>query len=366
MKRLILLIITCLLQLSFGDWEPAPKSLKLEFPRDHGSHPAQKIEWWYFTGNLAADDGHEFGYQLTFFRIGVDPNPRPVNPSAWTVRDLHMTHFAISDLTDGKYECAKRLNRAGPGLSGADLGSLKTWNGTWSASMSEEGTIKLEAESDKLGLSLQMKSGKGFAAHGENGYSRKGATEGNASIYYSFTRLETSGSLRMDKDVHSVKGLSWMDHEFGTSFLELGQSGWDWFSLQLSDGSELMLFQLRTLLPGAKPMMSGSVIDKQGNVVSLKSDDFQLTPGKVWNSSVTGAKYPVEWQIAVPSQQIKLKLSTPLETQEMRSEKAGPSYWEGAVRAVGTKAGENVTAKGYLEMTGYSGASMRSFFAGPE
>jgi predicted secreted hydrolase len=148
--------------------------------------------------------------------------------------------------------------------------------------------------------------------------------------------------------------------------LELGQSGWDWFSLQLSDGTELMLFQLRTLLPGAKPMMSGSVIDKQGNVISLKSGDFNVTPGKVWNSNATGAKYPVEWQIEIPSRQIQLKLSTALESQEMRSEKAGPSYWEGAVKAAGTKAGSAVTAKGYLEMTGYSGASMRSFFAGPE
>lgn len=360
----LMLLISTLATASANDWKQAPQDHVLTFPKDHGSHPDQKIEWWYFTGNLATEEGNALGYQLTFFRIGTDPAPK--NPSTWTVRNLHMAHFAISDLTEKRYYSAQRLGRAGPSLAGAALDRLFTWNGTWKAEMTTNGAIQLAADSKDFGLNLHLVSERPIVAHGENGYSRKGQQPGNASIYYSFTRLKSTGTVTISGKPHKVSGLSWMDHEFGTSFLEPGQVGWDWFSLQLNDGSDLMLFQIRQLDPKAPPAMSGTLILPDGKVIHLKPEDFKLDGSKPWKSDTTGAAYPLHWKIHLPNHALSLTTTTVLPDQEMRSAKAGPTYWEGAVVAEGTHQEKAVTGKGYLEMTGYSGASMSSFFRGTE
>jgi predicted secreted hydrolase len=356
MKWILLLVLAS--RIFAADWLPAPKNYALTFPKDHGSHPAQKIEWWYFTGNLQSSDGHLFGYQLTFFRIGTDP--QPTNPSAWTVRDLHMAHFAISDLSGGKYFHQQRLNRAGPGLCGADLERLAVWNGPWRAEMKDAGQITLQASDPVFEMNITLTVSQPPVLHGDQGYSRKGVTAGNASIYYSLTRLGSSGTLRIGGQKFEVTGQSWMDHEFGSSFLEPGQMGWDWFSLQLDDGSDLMLFQIRQAL-GA-PAMSGTLVKPDGTVEVLTGDHFKLGHSDPWKSPATGAQYPLKWTISLPQHHLELKVSTPLSDQEMISPKAGPSYWEGAVVAEGVQNGQPIRGRGYLEMTGYSGAAMRSFF----
>jgi predicted secreted hydrolase len=363
--RWIVLLLWCWGHLlAMEEWAPAPNPPRLAFPKDHGSHPQQKIEWWYFTGNLSDEAGKGYGYQLTFFRIGVDP--KPVNPSAWTVRDLHMAHFAVTDLATGRYYSAQRLERAGPGLSGAAQDQLHVWNGTWSAKMNEEGSIQLQAatygKAEDFALELDLRAARPMLLHGEQGYSRKGVQPGNASIYYSYTRLASTGKLRIGSQERKVSGQSWMDHEYGTSFLEPGQTGWDWFSLQLSDGSDLMLFQIRQANPAVPPMLSGTLLEPDGSVVSLGPQDFKLTSSQPWKSPHTGANYPLKWELAIPKSQLELTVTTTVSDQEMRGEQAGPSYWEGAVQASGMRLGKSITGKGYLEMTGYTGGSMRQFF----
>lgn len=356
--------------LSAPDWAQAAPGYIVEFPRDHGSHPDRRIEWWYFTGNLSAEGGVRFGYQLTFFRIGIDSQPKSSSP--WVVRDLHMAHFAISDLTHRQYRSAQRLDRAGPDWAKAQKDRLDVWQENWSAAMAADGSVSLTASEEQAGqpfsMRLSLQGGRAAVLHGDRGYSRKGLIPGNASIYYSFTRMPTEGELVLGDRRFAVKGDSWMDHEFGTSFLEPGQQGWDWFSLQKSDGGELMLFQLRRADGSLDPNASGTFIRPDGSTRRLVPGDFQLVPGRTWKSSATGAAYPVEWKITVPSEKLTLTVKTPLESQEMHGgpQSAGPSYWEGGIEFSGQWGGAPVVGRGYLEMTGYGSQRISSFFAAPE
>ena len=219
-------------------WKAADPGYALVFPRDHAAHPDHRIEWWYYTGNLRVSDGsRRFGYQLTFFRVGVDR--APVNPSRWAVRDLYMAHFAVTDVESGEHHVAERLNRAGIGWAGASTETLHVWNDGWAVTLDErDRRIQRLAASDDGGLAIDLRLDPAGppVLHGVNGFSQKGAETGNASHYYSLTRLRTTGRLEVAGESFDVEGLSWMDHEFGTSFLEPAQAGWDWFSIQLDDG----------------------------------------------------------------------------------------------------------------------------------
>jgi predicted secreted hydrolase len=361
-----LFLIFMLAATSAQDWQAAPRGYEVTFPKDHGQHPAQRIEWWYFTGNVATADGQAFGYQLTFFRIGTEF--QPANPSAWAVRDLHMAHLAISDFKRGKYYCAQRLGRAGPGLAGAARETMSVWNGKWKAQFTGPESISLEAQGAQDGeeFSLQLRlSTKGpLVLHGDAGYSRKGQQEGNASIYYSLTRAPTEGVLQIDGVKFPVQGNSWMDHEFGSSFLEAGQAGWDWFALQLDDGSDLMVYRIRNLLPDAPAHLSGTLVGPDGTATPLTGSDVILRGSETWKSQDTGASYPLQWDLALPHQEGSLRVTTKLAAQEMHGGKAGPSYWEGAVEAAGKLHGRPVRGVGYLEMTGYSGGMAQFFTLG--
>ncbi len=362
--------------LAENSWEQAPLGYSVELPRDHGSHGKQKVEWWYFTGNLRAEGAPatakpQFGYQLTFFRIGVKTAADQQNPSAWAVKDLHMCHFAISDLETGKYHFTQRMDRAGPGLCGTAPAELHVWHGDWSARQgpgTDAAPIRLLAAEKGFSLDLTLVNRLAPLLHGEQGYSRKGSLPGNASIYYSLTRLVTSGQVKLGEQEYRVTGESWMDHEFGTSFLEPGTKGWDWFSLHLDDGSDLMLFQLRKGPDAevAEAHAAGTLRKADGTVIKLGPKDFTLTPGRRWVSPSTKAEYPLEWQISLPGHGIILTTQTRLDGQEMKGNR-GPSYWEGSISAAGTigsaKTEQKLTGTGYLEMTGYGGPGMSQFFS---
>jgi putative ABC transport system permease protein len=351
-------------QLGAEEWRAAERGYGYEFPRDHGQHPPHKVEWWYFTGNLEAEDGRRLGYQLTFFRIGAVVAPKV--KSAWALRDVWMAHFAVTDAKGQRYLHADRLNRAGPGLAGAALDTLKVWNEDWSAALDAVGRMRLKAQDREMALDLTLVvPAAGPVIHGRDGISQKGGTEGNASHYYSLTHLESSGTLRVGAESWRVTGLSWMDHEFGTSFLEVGQQGWDWFSAQMEDGSALMLFQLRHEGGAAKTRFSGTWVSPEGEVVGLEAGDFTLKPGRVWQSAATQANYPVVWQIEIPKLGVQLECAAVMEAQEMRAELTpGLHYWEGAVDYRGTREGALLKGRGYLEMTGYAGRSMSAWFRG--
>jgi predicted secreted hydrolase len=332
-------------------WQQAGPGYHYEFPRDHAAHPDNKIEWWYYTGNVKAADGRRFGYQVTFFRVGIDF--KPANPSQWAVRDLYMTHLAVSDAKGQRYRFSEKLSRGGPGLAGARSDRYYVWNDDWTATRDDTGKHRLKAIDKGSGIDLTLDEGKPVVIHGINGISQKGAQPGNASHYYSLTRMPTTGAILIDGERVEVSGESWMDHETGTSFLEPEQRGWDWLSIQLSDHRELMLYQLRRADGSRDPRSSGTLVDADGKATHLTDRDFTLTPGAKTFKSANGAVYPIEWTVSIPAQHIELKVTTPLDDQELSLVKStGVAYWEGMIDV----AGQQVTGAGYLEMTGYHGS----------
>lgn len=355
-------VATVLLAQTSDGWKRVSPGYDFAFPRDHESHPDYKIEWWYYTGNLAAADGHRYGYQLTFFRIGVDPNPK--NPSRWAVRDLFMTHLAVTDIGGDEYRYAERINRAGVGWAGAATDVYRVWNEDWEGRLDPAtGHHLLTASENGIGIDLDLESLKGPVLHGSNGYSQKGADPGNASNYYSLTRMRTTGRVTFDGRTVPVEGLSWMDHEFGTSFLEREQAGWDWFSIQLDDGTDLMLFQLRREGGARDPHSSGTFVEPNGATSTIVPGAFDLAPGARWTSPASGASYPVQWQITIPDRGISLTVRAAVDDQELRTaQSTGVTYWEGAVQVDGTRDGRPVHGRGYLEMTGYSNQTMGELF----
>ena len=357
-----LCVIAVSVSVSGQAWRQATAGYRFEFPRDHASHPEYKLEWWYYTGNVQTAEGRRFGYQVTFFRVGVDRDPR--NPSRWAVRDLFMTHLAVSDPSGRRYRFEERLSRAGPGLAGAASDRYDVWNEDWRAGLVDHSTASasagaaghfIRAMTHTVGVDLVLDEGKPPAINGVNGISQKGAREGNASHYYSLTRMPTHGTLVIDGERFVVTGESWMDHEFGTSFLEPDQQGWDWLAIQLSDGRELMLYQLRRADGSRDPRSSGTLTDQQGRTTHLTADDFTLRPRRTFRAP-SGASYPIQWSIDVPRAELALEVTTPLENQELSTETAGIVYWEGLIDVNGTSAGRAIDGRGYLEMTGYLGS----------
>jgi predicted secreted hydrolase len=341
-------------------WRLAEPGYTFAFPRDHGSHPEYRIEWWYYTGNLEALDGRRFGYQVTFFRIGVDA--APANPSRWAVRDLHMAHLAVTDVTAGHQVTAERFDRGGVGWAGARERTLDVWNGDWRADLDGE-THRVSAADDTFGVDLRLEPGKPPTLHGDAGLSRKGAEPGNASHYYSMTRMPTAGQLRLDGERIDVTGTSWMDHEFGTTFLEPGQVGWDWFSLQLDDGTDLMIYKFRRGDDQPDAFSSGTWVDPDGTTTGLSREQFVLVPGRRWTSPSSGAAYPVDWRVGVPSRQADLTVEALVDAQELdTANSTGVTYWEGAVAVRGRIGEREIRGRGYLEMTGYVGRPMSEVF----
>jgi predicted secreted hydrolase len=331
-----------------GAWRVALPGYKYEFPRDHFNHQDFQTEWWYYTGNLRSADGHRFGFELTFFRQGVDRETEPAK--AWDVRDVWMAHLALSDIDGRRFFHTERLNRAGAGIAGADLEKARVWNGNWEAAWAlGTGTQSLRAIADRFSFDLSVKSEKPPVINGKNGISEKAVGEGRASHYISLTRLSTHGVVVVEGTSFKVEGLSWMDHEFFTHQLDPAQSGWDWFSLQFDDGSEAMLFQLRRKDGSRDPYSAGTYVDRSGHAQHLTSEDFALASGKTWTSPQTGGNYPVEWTIRIPRLGIDAVIGTALPQQEMTGI---TNYWEGAISVSGTRKGV-----GYLEMTGYAGKS---------
>ncbi|TWT78374.1 Hydroxyneurosporene synthase (CrtC) [Posidoniimonas polymericola] len=339
-------------------WAKALQPREFNFPADHGAHSDYRIEWWYFTGNLTTPTGRRFGYQLTFFRTGMLREPE--NPSRWVVRDLYTAHFAVSDIRAEKHSFAQRTRRAGIDAAGAATGRPQVWNGDWRVE-AEGDTHRLTAQADDFAIDLALEPGKGVVLQGAGGLSQKGAAEGNASHYYSMPRMPTAGTLTVHGETFSVTGDSWMDHEFSTSFLEPGQRGWDWLSLQLDDNSELMLYQMRRSDGSFDPYSSGSFVGADGASTELRSTDFRLTPGKTWRSEATGARYPLSWQVEVDSLGLKLQVTPAFKEQEMATEATtGIAYWEGAMEVSGSRGARPIAGRGYLELTGYTETELGS------
>ena len=334
------------------DYRLALPGYTYAFPRDHGSHPDYKLEWWYYTGHLDAEDGRRFGYELTFFRIGMDRRSR--NPSAWSVDELHVAHFALGDIGNDAFRFWERVNRRGPGIAHAEEGTLDVRNESWTARL-EDGAMKLRAYAGGILLELDLTSRKPPVIHGTGGISQKADGVGQASHYYSMTRMETSGLVSIDGEAVSVRGESWMDHEFGTNQLAPEQVGWDWFSLQLDTGEELMLYQLRHRDGAVDRNSSGTVVSEDGGSRHLTAGQFAVRSLRDWASPKSEAVYRLDWEIEVPALEASLRIVPLMDDQELVTTRStGIAYWEGAVRIEGVWRGRPVTGRGYVELTGYS------------
>jgi len=340
------------LQPIFAQYRTALPGYHYEFPRDHFSHPEFQTEWWYYTGNITAADGHRFGFELTFFRQAVSRDDS--KPADWDVRDLYLAHLALSDLDGGAFYHAERTNRAGPGIAGVNEPSGRIWNGNWQIQWKGEDQ-ELAAMDERFSLRFTLHPEKPLVVHGENGISQKAEGAGRASRYISFTRLGVKGAIELGGKKFEVSGLAWMDHEFFTHQLEDDQTGWDWLSLQLEDHTEVMLFHIRRKDGSIDPFSAGTFVDVQGKATHLRAEDFVLQAGgATWTSALTHANYPIQWKIAIPKLGIELEAKTPLESQEMTGKtKLLPSYWEGAIRLAGRRGNVALGGVGYLEMTGY-------------
>lgn len=331
-----------------------------KFPEDHGSHQGYRTEWWYYTGNLQSAAGNRYGFQLTFFRRRIIPlkseKKWPTPASAWRTGQIYLAHAAISDL-DGKHHFyAQRLGRGVLGIAGEyrDKGIVRIFLKKWSTQISPK-THHLKVVSDRFSFDLNLMPVKPPVFHGKEGYSRKGSTSERASCYYSLTRLETKGLMTLAGKTFAVNGLSWMDHEFSTAPLEPGLVGWDWFSLQLSDNTEIMIYLLRQKDGKLNPASSGTYIRSDGKTKHLFSHDIEVTVTDTWNSPNSRAVYPARWRLKIPSLFLDLNIASNLADQEMRTdESTGVTYWEGSVSIRGSNGQSQINGQGYVELTGYA------------
>ncbi len=342
--------------------EPKP----FQFPRDHGPHPEYRTEWWYITGNLESSGGDPFGFQFTIFRSALGPKP-PSAASTWNTNQVFMGHFAVTDGAGQTFRAFERFSRGAQGLAGAQAEPFRVWLEDWALEGPVETArdpttdpefagsgifpLRLSAAEDDRGISLLLSPEKPLVLQGEAGLSQKGPEPGNASFYYSFTRLKAEGSLNLDDQNLQVGGAAWLDREWSTSALSGEQAGWDWFALQLSDGQDLMYYQLRLRDGSPDPLSKGVLVDVAGNPKGLVSRQVELTVLDRWQSPLGGVPYPSRWHLAVPEEGIDLEVVPILPDQELE---LTFRYWEGAVRVTGTARGQEVVGRGYVELTGYA------------
>jgi len=322
------------------------------FPADHGPHPQFRTEWWYYTGNLHTADGRHFGFQLTFFRIGVAPS-MVSRASLWASREAYMAHFALTDTTGRRFSAASRLSRAALGLAGAQARPFTVWVEDWSAEgvAGDAAPVRLRAAEGDVAIDLTLASAKPVVLQGERGLDPKGEEAGNASYYYSLTRMPARGRVTVRGAALDVTGLAWMDREWSTSSLGADLVGWDWMAIQLDDGRDLMLYQLRRADGSADRFSSGSLVEVDGTSRHLGLADFRIDVLETWSSPRDGTRYPSRWRVSVPAESLDLDIVPRLPDQELA---LAVRYWEGAVRATGRARGQPIAGTGYVELVGYA------------
>lgn len=324
------------------------------FPRDHGAHPAYRTEWWYYTGNLADSAGNQYGYQLTFFRNALMPD-LPARTSALASNQIYMAHFALTNGAANTHESFERFSRGAGGLAGATGDpTYAVWLEDWSVRETEPGVAHLQAtvagENGAVALDLTLRETQEAVLHGDRGVSQKGPEAGNASYYYSLVQLETTGTVTSQGVTVDVSGVSWMDHEFGTSALSANAVGWDWFSVQLTNGAVLMFAQVRTVDGGVIEQFTGTYVAADGTQQTIQAGDLVVQVREQWTSPRTKITYPSGWQIQIPRLGVDFTVEPAIKDQEME---VSFVYWEGAVTIAGTLDKTPVQGVGYVELTGY-------------
>lgn len=327
----------------------------LKFPQDHFAHPDFKTEWWYYTGHFTTESGKSYGYQVTFFRFGLRDRQKEAADEPPLFTDLYMAHFALSDKQGKRFRVAERSNRGYADKAGAATDRYLVWNEDWKAEGKGE-SHAIEIRDKDVAVKLRLSPLKPPVLHGENGLSQKAEGKGRASYYYSLTRLKTEGEFEIAGKSEKVQGQSWMDHEFGSNQLAEEQLGWDWFSIQLDNHVELMLYLMRRKDGSVDPYSSGTLVYANGAARRLALSDFQVQALEKWKSPKSGGNYPIKWKVSVPGEGIELEIVPFFPDQELDTRKSTKvTYWEGGVSVRGTLQKKPVQGLGYVEMTGYAG-----------
>ncbi len=351
----------CLPSPEEGSYSSITGPCDLRFPQDHGPHPDYRTEWWYYTGNLASETGERLGFQLTFFRRRISPpgadKSWPSSPgSAWRARQIYLAHAAITEISRGRLLHAEEVARGALGLADARISGEDTtvFVKNWSVSLGQA-AHSIKAATGNFSFDLTAKPLKPPVLHGQSGYSLKGRTPERSSCYYSFTRLGISGEVIIEGRSLPVTGLAWMDHEFSSAPLDEDLAGWDWLSLQLDDGTELMIYFLRHKDGSISRASSGTYVDAGGEPLHLSREDLSVETDRVWKSPHTGAVYPSRWRIGVLPLGLDLEVTPNLADQELQTpESTRVTYWEGSVQIRGTaRQRRAVSGSGYVELTGY-------------
>jgi predicted secreted hydrolase len=358
---LLAFVFSIPLALAF-QYKAALPGYQYHFPQDHAAHPDYKTEWWYYTGHLQTTGGKHYGYELTFFRIGNDPKRVSNNNTPWSTNNLYAAHFALSDEQNQQFHFSEKLNRSGLNVAGARTDAYYVWNELWLAEqLGNQMILRADSPDGKQEIHLLLTAEKLPVIHGENGVSQKADCVGCASHYYSLTRLKTEGMLLLDGKAYPVTGLSWMDHEFGSNQLAKNQKGWDWFSIQLNDNTELMLYLLRQENGQIDPNSSGTWVDADGHTRHLPLNAFSVkSSGTTWTSPASKGIYPMGWTVTIPSEQLSLTITPAFNNQELFTPgSTGVSYWEGSSHISGTRQGHSIAGQAYVEMTGYAAQSVK-------
>lgn len=358
LRRAAALSLLALLPLARADEAPRPLDVRpgrvFQFPRDHGAHPEFRTEWWYFTGHLQTPQGRRFGLQWTVFRIGLFPPAVPAEsaPSPWRAKDLYFSHLAVSDLAAKKFFYSDAAARGALNLAGSTPGDFRVWTPEAEGSFAGE-RMTLSGTAEDFSFSLAGTRPAGVILHGDAGYSPKATEAGRASYYYSVPHLPVTGALSVGGEPFPVTGQLWMDHEFGSNQLAQGQTGWDWFGLDLGAGSSLMVYRLRGT---GGDFISGTYVNETGSAFPLKGSDIELAAGRSWKSPASGADYPLAWTVKIPRYDIDLAVTAAFPAQELQTRRSTQvTYWEGSVAIQGHAGDRPVESLGYLEMTGYAG-----------
>lgn len=334
-------------------FERAMEPARLVFPRDHGPHPGFRIEWWYVTANLRDDAGHRYGIEFALFRLALRPGEHQVS-ATWESGQVFMVHAAVSDIDGQRFRYLERSARPALELAGATAQPFRAWVGSCEARQVGQGAdtlmpLRLRCGDERFSFDLALQAERPKVLHGARGYSEKSGAPGSASYYYSYPFLAAQGTLRIDGDSVDVKGAAWLDHEWGSSVLAAGQSGWDWFSLRFDDGSALMLFRIRDENDAAVAVR-GTLVDADGSVHPFGEGVVTAEPLGEWTSPASGVRYPLEWRLRSERFGLDLRVAPRLREQELLT---SVRYWEGAIDARGTRGDRDVTGEGYLELTGY-------------
>ncbi len=363
--RLLLAALCLIATSSFADDEPsqlagllgadeqagfarAIEPRRFVFPDDHGPHPEFRNEWWYVTGNLDSETGRRFGYELTIFRFALVPDS-DAGSEDWQTGQVYIAHFAVTDPDEQRFLVAEKSSRGAAGLAGATSAPFAVWLDDWS--IAEDGDAwRLKASSDEMAIDVRLNAVKPPVLNGDAGLSQKSSEPGNASYYYTISRLATDGSLRIGDESFAVTGESWLDREWSTSALSGEQVGWDWFALQLSDNTELMFYSLRFKDGSQDPNSAGTYIAANGESTYLAAAEVELDVTDTWDSPA-GGRYPSAWTLAVPDMGLELRVTPVMADQELFTI---VRYWEGAVDVAGSRFGEPVDGRGYVELTGYA------------